>query len=327
MIKRILLFEAGKLLLLCAWLASLALIVQSAVFLVWYAIEYAIQPLPADFLLQIAASIPESLAFVADTIRFFFVGMALEEAKAGLLRNGLLLAGGIAGLALVRWLLKLVENGFKRRFMPGVLEDRFSELSYSPRKMRSVDEPLCDIGLLNGIERYYSANRLEGLYRDCWVAAEEIVCGGVYLNNYTSHRVKVRGQWLTIRLDRDFDGCVILETAGTRNRLTHRKIARSMVEIEFDYPAFSETFHCYSDNEALAHTLLNREMADKLLRIQEDYPDLCVIFREGCVHFLIRRRSFDRRWEYLVPFCLPYLRAVAFRLYGPLMRITDELLE
>ena len=57
------------------------------------------------------------------------------------------------------------------------------------------------------------------------------------------------------------------------------------------------------------------------------YPDLCVIFRRGCIHILIRRRSFNRRWEPLCPFCFPQLKREAHRLYGPLMDFTDMLLE
>jgi hypothetical protein len=45
------------------------------------------------------------------------------------------------------------------------------------------------------------------------------------------------------------------------------------------------------------------------------------------MHVLIRRRSFNRRWELACPFCYPQLRREAARLYGPLLDFTDLLLE
>ena len=326
MVKKILPFELGKILLLLWELAALITIGYGAYWLIWYLIQLLISPLPTDFILELASVLPESLQKISELIYQFFLGTSFDDAKAACIHAAVILLVGIVSLLLARRLLTVVECAFKKRLMPAVLRPNFSDVRYDPKKRRSIDEPLCQIGLLNYIERYYTANRLEGIYRNCWVAAEEIVCGGVYLNNYTSHRVKVRGQWLTIRLNRDFAGCVIIESLGSKNRFTHQAIAKRMCEIEFDYPAFAERFRCYSDSEEDVHALINREMADKLLHILEEYPDLCVVFEDGCVHFLVRRRSFNRHWEYVIPFCIPHLQRVANRLYGPLMDITDELL-
>lgn len=326
MFKKILPYEIGKLVLLALIVLSLCAIGYGVYWLVWYLIQLLLSPLPQDFILEIAEVLPESLDFFRDLARKLFLGTTPDAAKLFCLRFGLILAIGVGGLLLGRWLIRLVETAFKRQIMPYVLAESFSEVQYDPKKLRSIDEPLCAIGLLRYLERYYSANRLEALYRGCWVAAEEVVCGGVYMSNYTSHRVKARGLWTTIRLNRDFDGEVILESIGSKNRFTHQIIAKTMAQIEFDYPTFVERFRCYSDSTEIAGELINREMADKLLRILEKYPDLCVVFEGGCVHFLVRRRSFDRRWEYLIPFCVPHLRTVANNLYGPLMDITDELL-
>lgn len=326
MFKKILPYNIGQYLLLALVILSLAAMAYGAYWLLWYLIQLLISPLPSDFVLQIADALPESLEKLGTLVHKFFLGTTPDEAKAACLSALTVLLFGTLCMLLGRWLLRLLERSFKRRMMPAVLKERFSEVQYDPQTCRSIDEPLCEIGLLRYIERYYTANRLEALYRGCWVAAEEIVCGGVYMNNYTSHRVKARGLWMTIRLNRNFDGSVILESTGTKNRFTHQDIAKQMCQIEFDYRAFAERFRCYSDDQEVAAELLSRDMADKLLRILNLYPDLCVIFEGGCVHFLVRRRSFDRRWEYLIPFCIPHLRTVANNLYGPLMDITDELL-
>lgn len=326
MFKKILPFEIAKVLLVALAVFALIGIGYGAYWLGWYLIQLLLCPVPQDFVLEIASVLPESLHFFRDLAEKLFLGTTFDAAKAACLSAGMVLLCSIGFLMLARWLLRLLERGFKRRFMPTVLQEWFSEIQYDPQKCRSIDEPLCEIGLLRYIERYYTANRLEALYRGCWVAAEEIVCGGVYMSNYTSHRVKARGLWTSIRLNRDFGGSVILESVGTKNRFTHQDIARQMCQIEFDYRSFAERFNCYADDQDVAHELLSRDMADKLLRILNLYPDLCVIFEDGYVHFLVRRRSFDRRWEYLIPFCIPHLRTVANNLYGSLMDITDELL-
>ena len=326
MFKKILPFEIGKLFLLALELLSLLAIGYGAYWLGWYLIQLLINPLPGDFILEVAEVLPESLQTFADLARKLFIGTSLSAAKAACLSAAIVLVAGIGCLLIARWLIRKLELAFKRSVMPVVLRENFTEVQYDPKKRQSIDEPLCEIGLLSYIERYYTANRLDALYRSCRVSAEEIVCGGVYLSNYTSHRVKARGLWTTIRLNRDFDGSVILESVGTKNRFTHQAIAKQMCQIEFDYRSFAERFQCFSDSADIAHELITRDMADKLLRILNEYPDLCVIFEGGCVHFLVRRRSFDRRWEYLIPFCIPHLRTVANNLYGPLMDITDELL-
>ena len=326
MFKKILPFEIGKLLALALVIFSLGAIGYGAYWLIWYLIQLLISPLPRDFIFEISEVLPESLQIFRELVNKFFLGTSAELAKSECLHYALTVAVGAACLLLGRWLLRLLETGFKRKIMPFVLSERFTDVLYDPKKLRSIDEPLCAIGLLRYLERYYSANRLEGYYRGCWVAGEEIVCGGVYMNNYTSHRVKARGLWRTIRLNRAFEGNVILESTGTKNRFTHSAIAKTMTQIEFDYPSFTERFLCFSDYVETAEELINREMADKLLRILDKYPDLCVIFEGDCVHFLVRRRSFDRRWEYLIPFCTPHLRKIANDLYGPLMDATDELL-
>lgn len=326
MFKKILPFEIAKVLLVALAVFALIGIGYGAYWLGWYLLQLIISPLPSDFILQIAGALPETFRKLGELIEKIFIGTTTDAARAACLSAATVLLCSLGFLLLARWLLRLLERGFKRRIMPEVLKEHFTEIQYDPQKCRSIDEPLCEIGLLRYIERYYTANRLEALYRGCLVAAEEIVCGGVYMSNYTSHRVKARGLWLTIRLNRDFDGSVILESVGTKNRFTHQDIARHMCEIEFDYRTFAERYRCYADDPDVAHELLSRDMADKLLRILNLYPDLCVIFEGGCVHFLVRRRSFDRRWEYLIPFCTPHLRTVANNLYGPLMDITDELL-
>ena len=326
---KILGFVAAQLALVLCVVLALFQIVYCAYWLLWFLIQLLLSPLNADaeFLLQVADALPDSLRFLTGLSHELLRGTAEEAARAALLRFGILLAISAAVLVLARWLLRKLECAFKRRYMPEALGEAFADVRCDPKKRRSYDEPLCEIGLLHYIERYYSANRMEGLYRGCWVAAEEIVCGGVYRNNYSSYRVKVRGQWMTIRLDRDFDATVILKYRHTKNRLTRQPLAGRMVEMAYDYAPFAEQFVCYTDDPEQAGALLDRELVDKLLGLLERYPDLCVIFRDGCVHFLLRRRSFDRRWEYLIPFCIPHLRRVANRLYGPLQDITDELLD
>lgn len=327
MTRRMILYEAGKVLLLLAELACVALVGYAAARAVWFAIQAVLATISQEFLLEIADGLPDRVAFAGKYIRAVVTGMTEQEALGRLLRSGILLGAGVALLLTARFFLRRLECSFKQRYMPEVLEQTFSDLSYEAKRRRAVEETLCDVGLLSRVERYYTANRLEGLYRDCWVACQEIVCGGVYSDDYTSHKVKVRGQWLTIRLNVDFDGTVILENRGTRNRFSHRGLARRMVELQPDHEEFAQQFLCFADSPEEFRSLLTVEMAEKLLSMTDQYPDFCVIFRRGCIHILIRRRSFNRRWELACPFCFPQLRREAHRLYGPLMDFTDMLLE
>ncbi len=327
MTRRMVLYEIGKVLLLLTELACVALIGYATVRILWFAIQYVLSAFSPELLIQIADGLPDRVAFAGKYIRFFVTGMTGAEAIAQLLRQGVLLLIGVGALMLARLGLRRLERGFKQRYMPEVLEQTFSDLSYEAKRRRAVEETLCDVGLLSTVERYYTANRLEGLYRDCWVAAQEIICGGVYADDYTSHKVKVRGQWLTIRLNVDFDGTVILENRDTKNRFSHRGLAKKMVELQPDHEELAQQFRCFADYPEEFRSLMTVEMAEKLLSMTERYPDFCVIFRRGCIHILIRRKSFNRRWEPLCPFCFPQLKREAHRLYGPLMDFTDMLLE
>ena len=327
MTRRMVLYEAGKMLLLLAELACAALIGYAAARILWFAIQYLLSNFGADTLNSIADGLPERVAFAGKYLRFFITGMTAGQAASHLIRCAILLAAGIAALMAARFALRRLERSFKQRYMPEVLEQTFSDLSYEAKRRPAIEETLCDVGLLSTVERYYTANRLEGLYRDCWVAAQEIICGGVYADDYTSHKVKVRGQWLTVRLNVDFDSTVILESRGTRNRFSHRGLSKKMVELQPDHEGLAQQFRCFADSPEEFRSLLTVEMAEKLLSMTERYPDFCVIFRRGCIHILIRRRSFNRRWEPFCPFCFPQLKREAHRLYGPLMDFTDMLLE
>ena len=327
MTRRMVLYEAGKLLLLLAELACVALIGYATARVLWFAIQYVLAAFSPDLLREIADGLPERVAFAGKYIRIFITGLTGSEAIRHLIRQALILAAGLGGLTLARLGMRQLERSFKQRYMPEVLEQTFSDLSYEAKRRPAVEETLCDVGLLSTVERYYTANRLEGLYRDCWVAAQEIICGGVYADDYTSHKVKVRGQWLTIRLNVDFDGVVILENRSTRNRFSHRGLAKRMVELQPDHEGLGQQFRCFADSPEDFRSLITVEMAEKLLAMTERYPDFSVIFRRGCIHVLIRRRSFNRRWEPLCPFCFPQLKREAHRLYGPLMDFTDMLLE
>ena len=327
MTRRMVLYEGAKVLLILLELAIVAFIGYTVYRLLWFAVQYVLAAFNPELLNSIADGLPDRVAFAGKYIRFFVTGMSRDEAVSKLILNGFLLAVGIGGLYLANFGMRLLEQSFKQRYMPEILEETFSDLSYDTKRRSAIQETLCDVGLLNKIERYYTANRLEGLYRDCWVAAQEIICGGVYGNDYTSHKVKVRGQWLTIRLNVDFDGNVILESRGTKNRFSHRGLSKKMVEIQPDHEELGQQFRCFADSPEDFRALVTVEMAEKLLSMTERYPDLCVIFRRGCINILIRRRSFNRRWEPLCPFCFPQLRREAHRLYGPLMDFTDMLLE
>ena len=327
MTRRMVLYEVAKVLLILLELAIAAFIGYAVVRLIWFAIQLALSAFSPELLTSIADGLPDRVAFAAKYIRFFVTGMTKDEAITQLIRHGILLLAGIGALMLARFGMRRLERSFKQRYMPEILEETFSDLSYEAKRRSAMQETLCDVGLLSTVERYYTANRLEGLYRDCWVASQEIICGGVYADDYTSHKVKVRGQWMTIRLNVDFDGTVILESRGTQNRFSHRGLAKKMVEIQPDHEELAQQFRCFADSPEDFRALVTVEMAEKLLSMTDRYPDLCVIFRRGCIHVLIRRRSFNRRWEPLCPFCFPQLRREAHRLYGPLMDFTDMLLE
>lgn len=326
MTKKMVLYEIGKVLLLFVELVCIAAVGYGVVCLLWNTILY-FMPLDSAKLTQIADAVPEKVGFAGKILRFFVSDVTKREALQAIFRSGVIALAGFLLLIPARLCLRFLERRFKQRFMPDVLQDDFSDFVYEAKRRSAVEETLCDVGLLSRVERYYTANRLEGLYQDCWVASQEIICGGVYSDHYTSHTVKVRGQWLTIRLNCDFEGTVILEGRNTKNRFSHRSLARKMVELEVDHQPLAEHFACYTDSPEDARNLLTVEMADKLLSMLERYPDICVIFRQGCIHILIRRRSFNRRWEALCPFCYPQLRREAKRLYGPLMDFTDMLLE
>ena len=327
MTRRMVVYEIAKVLLILAELAFAAFIGYSVVRLLWFAVQLALSKLSPELLNSIADGLPDRVAFAGKYIRFFVTGMSGEEAISQLIRHGVVLLIGFGALMLARLGLRYVERSFKQRYMPEVLEQTFSDLSYEAKRRSAAEETLCDVGLLSSVERYYSANRLEGLYRDCWVASQEIICGGVYADDYTSHKVKVRGQWMTIRLNVDFDATVILESRGTKNRFSHRGLAGSMCELMIDHQELAANFACYTDSVEDAKVLLTAEMAEKILSMLDRYPDFCVFFQQGCMYVLIRRRSFNRRWELACPFCYPQLRREAARLYGSLQEFTDMLLE
>ncbi len=327
MTRRMVLYEIGKAILLLIELACVAFIGYTVALLLWFAVQYALSAISPELMTSVADGLPDRVAFAAKYIRFLNTGMTDEEATAQLIRHGILLAVGVGVLTGAQLCMRRLERSFKQRYMPEVLEQTFSDFNYEAKRRSAVEEVLCDVGLLSTVERYYTANRLEGLYRDCWVAAQEIICGGVYLDDYTSHKVKVRGQWLTIRLNTDFDSVIILEARGTKNRFSHRGLAKHMVELQPNHAGLAQQFLCYADSPDEFRNLLTVEMAEKILSMTDLYPDLCVIFRRGCIHILIRRRSFNRHWEPLCPFCFPQLKREAHRLYGPLMDFTDMLLE
>ncbi len=327
MFKKILPYELARILLLAGEAACVVAVAYGAVRTVWFISQWILSPFSLELMLQAAGALPKKVAFVGKIVEFFATDLTAQEAKEAVTKYATYVIIGVAVLIVLRWLLKLLERGFRQKFMPYVLKEDFSDFTYESKKRKAAEETLCDVGLLGRAERYYTANRLQGLYRDCWVAAEEIVCGGVYGENYTSHKVKARGQWLTVRLNCDFEGTVILESRDTKNDFSLRGLAKRMVEIQFSYTAFGQRFRCFTDSTEDAYALLTRQMADKLMRLQEKYPDLCVIFYEGCIHVLIRRRSFDRRWEMAIPFCIPHLRQEKTRLYGAVEDFTDLLLE
>lgn len=328
MTKKMIPYELGKLLILLWCLASAALIGYGIYLLTWNLLQLGLSFVPQDIwhtLLDEPSS--DKVKPIIDIVRKLYTGLSFEEALALVLRGAFLLLLGTGSMIAARDQLQRQERRFKRRFMPAILEESFSDVVYDSAKRRSKDEPLCRMGLLRYYERYYVANRLEALYRDCWVASEEVVCGGVYGKRYTSHKVKVRGQWMTVRLSQPIDSLVMLESRHTKNRLMHSKIAATMTEVNFSLPQFTETFRCFAENPALAQQLITRQVADRFLKIYESYGDFCVIFDGSDLHVLLRRKSFDRRLECLLPYTNALLRREANRLYQPLKDFTDLLLE
>lgn len=329
MTKRMALYEAGKILLLFVELVCLGIVCFGLLRLLFYSTRliFALTPFTYSKMMNVADSVPEKLAIVRKILLLFISKTTKQEALSQMLRYGLVALVGVLVLMPCRLVLRSLEVSFKQRFMPDVLDKTFSDFSYTAKRRAAKEEPLVEMGLLTRVDRYYTANSLEGLYRDCWVAAEEIICGGVYTDHYSSHSVKVRGQWLTIRLDHEFNGTVVLEGKNTKNRFSHRKLAGKMTELIVDHQELASHFACFTDSVEDAKSLLTVEMADKLLSMLDRYPDICVFFRQGCMHILIRKRSFNRRWELACPFCYPQLRREAARLYGGLLEFTDLLLE
>lgn len=326
--KKMIPFEIRKILFVLWCVASAALLAYGLYYILWNVIQVCFALIPKDLwntLFEEPSS--EKVQPIVDLIKKFNDGLTVDEAKSKLLGGALMAAGGGLSLFAARKVLHWNERKFKRTFLPEVLAETFSNVDYAPEKLRSEDEPLCRIGLLRYYERYYTANRLEALYRDCWVASEEIVCGGVYGERYTSHKVKVRGQWMTVRLSRSIGGTVILEKRNTQNRLTHSKIAATMKEVNFSFDEFAEAFRCFAVSPELAQQLITRQVADGFLKMLDSYGDFCVIFDGSNMHVLLRRRSFDRRLECLHPYTINLLRSEAIRLYRPLCDFTDLLLE
>ena len=326
--KKLYPYEAGKLAIVLWCVVSAALIAYGLYRIVWNLIQYGFALIPQDLWRTIFEEpSSEKVQPIIDLIKKFNAGLSQPEAKRGVLRSVLVLVLGAVSMIFARDQLVRQERRVKRIFLPVVLAEHFSGAVYEPEKTRSEDEPLCRLGLLHYYERYYTANRLEALYRDCWVASEEVICGGVYGTRYTSHKVKVRGQWLTVRLSQPIDSPVILESRHTKNRLTHTKIAESMTEVRFSFDDFSNAFRCFAESPELAQQLITRQFADRLLKIAEQYEDFCVIFDGSNFHVLLRRKSFDRRLECLLPYSEALLRSEERRLYQPLRDFTDLLLE
>lgn len=328
MTKKMIPYEVGKILFVLWCIVSAALIAWGAYQLLSGLLQFGFSLIPKDIwdtLFEEPSS--EKIQPFIDFIKGLNKALTSEEAKKALLFAGLFLVLGSVSLIVARDQLVRHERRFKQKFMPAILEERFSDVVYSPKKEKSADEPLCRLNLLRYYERYYTANRLEALYRDCWVAAEEVICGGVYGKRYTSRKVKVRGQWLTVRLSAALDSVVVLEARQTKNRLTHSKLAATMQEVNFSYDNFAGAFRCFAEDPALAQQLITRSVADKFLKMLEQYGDFCVIFDGSDMHVLLRRNSFDRRLECLRPWTEGLLRREATRLYQPVQDFTDLLLE
>ena len=328
MTKKLLPYEIGKLAIVLWCIASAALIAVGLYRIVWNLLQCGYALIPADLWHTIFEEpSSEKLQPIIALVRKYYAELTLAEAKSGIWLGVLILVLGSISMIFARDQLKRQERRVKRTFFPTVLAEHFSGAVYSPEKKRSEDEPLCRLGLLRYYERYYTANRLEALYRDCWVAAEEVICGGVYGEGYASHKVKVRGQWLTVRLSQPMDSTVVLESRSTQNRLTHDKIAGTMTEVCFSFDDFANAFRCFAESPEFAQQLITRQFADRLLAIKEKYGDFCVIFDGSNFHILLRRRSFDRRLECLLPYTEKLLKKEEYRLYQPLRDFTDLLLD
>lgn len=329
MTKKMIPYEIGKILIVLWCILSAALIAYGAYLLLWNLLQFGFSLIPADLWRTVFEEpSSEKVQPIIDLVKKFYSGTTADSAKALMLRGTVILLAGVVSLLIARDQLQRQERRFKRRFLPAVLEEeQFSGVVYEPKKEKSHDEPLCRMGLLRYYERYYTANRLEALYRDCWVASEEVICGGVYGKRYTSHKVKVRGQWMTIRLSQPIESLVILESRHTANRLTHAKIASTMTEVNFSFDKFTEAFRCFAESPELAQQLITRQVADQFLQMLSTYGDFCVIFDGSDLNVLLRRNSFDRRLECLLPYTNNLLRREATRLYQPLKDFTDLLLD
>lgn len=328
MTKKIFPYEIGKILFVLWCAASIAFVAYGLYQFLAGLLQLGFSKIPAD-LWHTMVDEPSSSKVqpILDLLKNLNKGLTTKEAVGKLILWGSLTAVGAISFVVARDQLVRHERRFRKAFMPEILAENFSDAVYSPKKERSKDEPLCRIGLLHNYERYYTANRLEALYRDCWVASEEVICGGVYGTRYTSHKVKVRGQWMTVRLSQALDSPVIIEAKQSKNRLLHSKIAATMSEINFSYDAFANAFRCFAESPELAQQLITRPIADQLLKMAETYADFCVIFDGSNMHVLLRRKSFDRRLECLLPYTRGRLKKEEYRLYQPLRDFTDMLLE
>lgn len=311
------------------WCVASALLIAAGIFFILFAVlQVAFSMIPSEFWHTLvdepsSEKLQPLMAFLKSINREW----ATAKAIGILILWIVLLAAGIVSLIFARKNLQKAERNFKRTFLPEVLAENFSDIAYDPDKCRSEDEPLCRLGLLRYYERYYTANRLEAMYRDCWVASEEVICGGVYGQKYTGHKIKVRGQWMTVRLSQRIASPVILEKRHTKNRLTHSRISETMREVKFSFERFSEQFRCFTADPELAQMLITRSFAEQLLQMLETYEDFCIIFDGSDMHVLLRRKSFDRRLECLVPYSEELLQKEAIRLYQPVQDFTDLLLE
>ncbi len=321
-------FETKKILTVVWCVASALLIAAGIIFILFAILQVAFSMIPSEFwhtLVDEPSS--DKLQPIMDFLKGINREWSTPQAVGSLVLWAVLLAAGIISLIVARKMLQKVERSFKRTFLPSVLTQNFSDVAYDPDKRRSDDEPLCRLGLLRYYERYYTANRLEAMYRDCWVASEEVICGGVYGQKYTGHKIKVRGQWMTVRLSQRIASPVILEKRHTKNRLTHAKISNTMREVKFSYERFSEQFRCFAEDPELAQMLITRQIAEQFLGMLDTYEDFCVIFDGSNMYVLLRRKSFDRRLECLVPYSEELLQKEAIRLYQPVQDFTDLLLE
>lgn len=328
MTKKMSSFEVKKIFTVVWCVASALLIAAGIVFILHALMQVAFSKIPSEFWHTMTEEpSSERVRPIVELLKNLNREWTTGQAIGNLILWAALLAAGIVSLIVARTVLQKVERSFKRAFLPDVLAEKFFDVAYDPDKRRSEDEPLCRLGLLRYYERYYTANRLEAMYRDCWVASEEVICGGVYGRRYTGHKIKVRGQWMTVRLSQHLASPVILEKRHSKNRLTHAKIGATMREVKFSFDRFSEEFRCFAESPELAQMLITRDLAEQLLKMLETYGDFCVLFDGSNMYVLLRRKSFDRRLECLVPYSYKLLEKEAMRLYQPLQDFTDLLLE